>query len=49
MTPKDVLTLAQENKVIMVDFKFIDFPGIWQNFSVPVSELEESTFEDGAG
>ncbi len=49
MTPKDVLTLAQENKVIMVDFKFIDFPGIWQNFSVPVSELEEATFEDGVG
>ena len=49
MTPKDVLTFAQENKVIMVDFKFIDFPGIWQNFSVPVSELDESTFEEGLG
>jgi glutamine synthetase len=49
MTPKDVLTFAQENNVVMVDFKFIDFPGIWQNFSVPVSELEESTFEDGVG
>lgn len=49
MTPKDVLTLAQENNAIMVDFKFIDFPGIWQNFSVPISELEESTFEDGVG
>ncbi|HDH04455.1 MAG TPA: type I glutamate--ammonia ligase [Nitrospirae bacterium] len=49
MTPKDVLTLAQENNVIMVDFKFIDFPGTWQNFSVPVSELEEATFEDGVG
>jgi glutamine synthetase len=49
MTPKDVLTFAQENKAVMVDYKFIDFPGIWQNFSVPISELEESTFEDGLG
>jgi glutamine synthetase len=49
MTPKDVLTMAQENKVVMVDLKFIDFPGIWQHFSVPISELEESTFEDGLG
>ena len=49
MTPKDVLTFAQENKAVMVDYKFIDFPGIWQNFSVPISELSESTFEDGLG
>jgi glutamine synthetase len=49
MTPKDVLTFAQENNVVMVDYKFIDFPGIWQNFSMPISELDESTFEDGLG
>ena len=49
MTPQDVLTFANENKAVMVDYKFIDFPGIWQNFSVPISELKESTFEDGLG
>src|SRR3990170_3548889 len=49
MTPKDVLTFAQENKVEMVDLKFIDFPGIWQHFSVPIEELKEDTFEDGLG
>ncbi len=49
MTPTDVLAFAKENKAVMVDYKFIDFPGIWQNFSVPISELEESTFEDGLG
>jgi len=48
-TPKDVLKFAADNKVVMVDLKFIDFPGIWQHFSVPVSELEESTFEEGLG
>ncbi len=49
MTPKDVLEIAKENNVVMVDLKFIDFPGLWQNFSVPISELEEESFEDGFG
>jgi glutamine synthetase len=49
MTPKQVLEFARKNKVVMVDFKFIDFPGIWQHFSVPIEELEERTFEDGLG
>jgi len=49
MTPKDVLEMAQENKVVMVDLKFIDFPGIWQHFSVPISELKEESFEEGFG
>ncbi|MGA9406456.1 MAG: type I glutamate--ammonia ligase [Bacteroidota bacterium] len=33
----------------MVDFKFIDFPGQWQHFTVPVHELSEETFESGLG
>ncbi|MFN3653261.1 MAG: type I glutamate--ammonia ligase [Armatimonadota bacterium] len=33
----------------MVDYRFIDLPGVWQHFSVPVSELSEDTFEDGLG
>ncbi len=49
MTPKDVISFAKENNVVMVDFKFIDFPGIWQHFSVPIEELEDGTFEDGVG
>jgi len=49
MTPKDVLTMAQENDVVMVDFKFIDFPGVWQHFSVPIDELKEESFEEGIG
>ena len=49
MTPKDVLEMAKENNVMMVDLKFIDFPGIWQHFSVPIVELEEASFEEGFG
>lgn len=49
MTPKEVLAFAKENKIKMVDLKFIDFPGMWQHFSVPISQLAESSFEDGYG
>ncbi|MDA8326015.1 MAG: glutamine synthetase, partial [Nitrospiraceae bacterium] len=49
MTPKEVLEFAKKNKVAMVDLKFIDFPGIWQHFAVPVGEIDEKTFVDGLG
>jgi glutamine synthetase len=46
---KDVIKFMKENKAVMVDFKFNDFLGIWQHFTAPVSELEESVFEEGLG
>jgi len=49
MTPAEVLSMAKENNVKIVDLRFMDFPGLWQHFSVPVSELEESSFEEGFG
>ncbi|MGD9503961.1 MAG: type I glutamate--ammonia ligase [Syntrophobacteraceae bacterium] len=49
MTPKEVLAFAKEQGAKMVDFKFMDFPGMWQHFSVPISELGESDFENGYG
>lgn len=49
MTPKDVIKFARENGAKMVDLKFIDLPGVWQHFSIPISELKEETFEEGVG
>src|SRR5262245_50066299 len=49
MTPKEALAFAKENKVRMVDFKFVDLPGVWQHFSVPISQLSEASFEEGFG
>ena len=49
MTPKEVLALCREKDVKAVDFRFMDFPGLWQHFTVPVSQLAEETFEDGLG
>jgi glutamine synthetase len=49
MTPKDVLALIKEKGIKMVDFRFMDFPGLWQHFSIPAGELDEGNFEDGYG
>ena len=49
MSPKDVLKFVKEKNAKMVDFKFLDFIGIWQHFSVPVAELSENLFEEGLG
>ena len=49
MTPKQVLDMVKKNKVKVVDIRFMDFPGVWQHFTVPISELDESSFEDGFG
>ena len=49
MTPKDVLKTAKEKGARIVDLRFIDLPGLWQHFSIPISELSEGIFEDGLG
>jgi len=49
MDVQKALRLAEENKAKMVDFKFVDFPGVWQHFSVPISELSLSSIEEGFG
>ncbi len=49
MKIKNVFAMAEKHAVKMVDFKFVDFPGIWQHFSVPLCELTESSFEEGFG
>jgi glutamine synthetase len=47
MTPEEVVKLAKENGVKIVDVKFVDVPGIWQHFSVPVHVLTENVFTEG--
>jgi glutamine synthetase len=48
-TPKEVVDFIQKDKVQIIDLRFMDFPGIWQHFSVPAHEIEEGTFTDGLG
>ncbi len=49
MTPKEVLALCREKDVKAVDLRFMDFPGIWQHFTIPVDKLDEDVFEEGLG
>ena len=49
MTPKEVLDFAKKHEAKILDLKFIDLLGSWQHFSVPISELEVSLFEEGLG
>ena len=48
-TPADVVALIKKEKVQVVDLRFMDFPGLWQHFSIPARELDESVFERGLG
>jgi glutamine synthetase len=48
-TAKDVLELIKKEGVRVVDLRFMDFPGLWQHFSVPVREIDENVFEEGLG
>jgi glutamine synthetase len=49
MTAHEVVKFAQDNSCEMVDYKFLDFVGIWQHFSTPISEFSEDIFEEGVG
>ncbi len=49
MTPKEVLALVRQREVTTVDLRFMDFPGVWQHFSIPAEALTEDTFEEGIG
>ena len=49
MTPKDVLDMAKESDAKVVDLRFMDLPGLWQHLTIPMSELDESSFEEGFG
>ena len=49
MKPSEVLAMAKEKGAKVVDLRFMDFPGVWQHFTVPIRELDESSFEEGFG
>src|SRR6056297_3599530 len=48
-TPSDVIELVKDKNIRVIDIRFMDFPGVWQHFTVPATELEESSFEEGFG
>ena len=49
MDPKQALEFASKNNAKILDLRFTDLPGLWQHVSYPISELEESSFNEGFG
>ncbi len=49
MSPKEVLELIEKKQIKVIDIRFMDFPGVWQHFTVPRGELNELSFEEGFG
>jgi glutamine synthetase len=45
MKPGDVLKYAEKNGAVMIDCKFIDFPGTWQHITYPIGRLESGLSE----
>ena len=41
--------MIKEHDVKILDLRFMDFPGLWQHFSMRIDELTEDSFEDGFG
>lgn len=46
-TPQEVLKMIQDNKIQMIDLKFIDTPGTWQHITLYHDQIDESSFSDG--
>ncbi|GGX98797.1 glutamine synthetase [Litchfieldella qijiaojingensis] len=49
MNPQQALEFSKEKHCEIVDLKFSDMLGMWQHFSIPVSELDENAFDAGIG
>src|ERR1700681_2246242 len=47
--PREVIERAKAEGVEVVDVRFIDLPGTWQHFSLPIGELEVDSLTDGLG
>lgn len=48
-TIREVFETIKSKGVKIIDLRFMDFPGMWQHFSIPVSRLEKDSFEEGFG
>jgi len=49
MTPKQVMTMIDREKIEYVDLRFMDFPGSWQHKVFTTDEFKETTFDAGVG
>ena len=48
-TPEEVISLAEQNNIDMVDLKLTDLPGTTQHVTLPIRELTLELFAEGTG
>src|SRR5215472_11516632 len=48
-SPAEVMERARAAGIKVVDLRFVDLPGTWQHFSVPLSGFEDDFFTEGIG
>src|SRR4051812_30304926 len=48
-SPADVMKMAKDAGVKIVDFRFVDLLGTWQHTSKSISDVDEDIFTDGVG
>jgi glutamine synthetase len=49
MNANEIIEKITREEIEVVDLKFGDFPGTWQHFSVPVSQIVPEVFTEGLG
>lgn len=49
MKAKEVMELIKSENIEFIDLRFMDFPGMWQHFSVPAPMFNDEIFTDGLG
>src|SRR3989442_11025092 len=49
MTAKEVLDFAKKHEAQQLDLRFTDIPSLQHHVSYPISELSDSSFEEGFG
>ena len=43
----EILKFIKDEKVVFIDVRFCDLPGVMQHFNVPAAAFDEKSFEDG--
>jgi glutamine synthetase len=49
MNPTELAKLIKDAKVEFVDFKFVDFLGTWNHYTIPAKRFSEEFFAEGIG
>jgi glutamine synthetase len=47
--PNEVIEFIKQENIKVIDLKFGDFPGTWQHFTIPASEVNLDLFDEGLG